>query len=380
VKWPDNANSHFRKNVLTVRSKNDRGSTAKRPRGLSVLPMKNAVAKAVVLLFVTLASSAKLAAAKGAIRGRVIDQDGNPIAGANVHAELHGVPMAKAIQFVQTDSAGLFTIDRLDFGTYDVNGEKEEDGYPETHWALYADKPAASATVSAEKPTAEVELKFGPKAAVIVGSVRDAVTGKPLNSAFEIARDKNGSISTSAPPEFRFLIPSNTPVELEVSAPGYATWRYNEAFRGSSLNLLAADERRLDIVLEPAPDASRKPSKFLLPAGYVGWLLLEYGVNGAPPVPEESGANVFEFPSSGRLKTSSSGPVDGAPNSYFYYSKDGSVVAISSDYWNGNGMIWGEHPGTAHGQTCMFGFFVGTREEYERRKHDGEKGIARFCQ
>jgi hypothetical protein len=169
-------------------------------------------------------------------------------------------------------------------------------------------------------------------------------------------------------------------LEIEVSAPGYATWRYSEAFRGSSLDLPAADNGRLDIVLQPAPDASRKASKFLLPAGYIGWVLLEYGVNGAPPVPEESGANIFKVPSSGRLKTSSSGPVDGAPNSYFYYSKDGSLVAISSDYWNGNGMIWGEYPGSANGQLCMFGFFVGTHEEYEKRKHEAAKGIARFCQ
>jgi hypothetical protein len=157
--------------------------------------VKSAVTNTVVLVLVTLASSAQVATPTGSIRGKVIDQDGNPIARAKVHAELHGVAMAKAIQFVETDDAGSFIIERLEFGTYDVNGEKEEDEYPDTSWSLYADKPAASVTISADKPTVNVELKFGPKAAVIVGSVRDAVTGKPLNSAFKIARDERRWIS-----------------------------------------------------------------------------------------------------------------------------------------------------------------------------------------
>jgi hypothetical protein len=121
--------------------------------------------------------------------------------------------------------------------------------YPETDWALYAEKPAATANISAEQPTAHVVLRFGPKAGVIIGSVRDAVTGKPLNSAFRISRDQAHWISSSAPAEFRFLIPSNVPVELEVSASGYRTWRYIQAFRGSQLILRSGEEKRMDIVL-----------------------------------------------------------------------------------------------------------------------------------
>lgn len=330
-------------------------------------------------MFIAIGSSGQVASSKGSIRGKVVDDGGSPVVGAKVHAELHGAPMGKAIRFVETDGVGSFIIEQLDFGTYDVNGGKEEDGYPQTDWSLYADRPAAAAILTIEKPVADVVLKFGPKAAVIMGSVRDAVTGKPLNSTFKLSRDESRWISTSAPPEFRFLIPSNTAIDVEVSASGYKRWRYDEAFPDSRLALPSASETRLEIQLTAAPCDS-KPSRLLVPSGYVGWVLLESGVSGAPPAAEESDANIFKFPNNGRLKTSTSGPVEGADTAYFYYSADDSLTAISSDYRNGNGMIWGEYSAYAHGQRCMFGFFVGGREEYEKRKNESQIGVSKPCQ
>ena len=89
---------------------------------------------------------------------------------------------------------------------------------------------------------------------------------------------------------------------------------------------------------------------------------------------------MFKFPNNGRLKTSTSGPAEGAATAYFYYSADDSLTSISSDYRHGNGMIWGEYSGYAHGQRCMFGFFVGTREEYEKRKNESQIGVIKPCQ
>lgn len=341
--------------------------------------MKTAVAKACLSVSVAIACSAQVVPS-GSIIGRVVDQDGSPIESAQVHAELHGVPMAMAIRYVETDREGSFTIDRLSFGAYDVNGNKEKDGYPETNWALYAEKPLATTNISAEQPTAHVVLHFGQKAGVIIGSVRDAVTGKPLNSGFRISRDEAHWISSSAPAEFRFLIPSNVRVDLEVSASGYSTWRYNQAFRGSQLILASGEEKRLDIVLERDHDPSRRQSKFLIPAGYTGWVLLEFNVKGAPSVGEEVGARIFKFPAGGRLKTSSSGPDGESNNTYFYYAADGSITEISSDYWNDEGMLWGEYPGSAHGEMCFWGFFIGTHEQYEKQKNEYLKGVDKLCQ
>lgn len=88
------------------------------------MPVKKALAKVFLLVSVTVASSAQVVPPTGSIIGRVVDQNGSPIESARVHAELHGVPMSMAIQYVETDREGSFTIDRLSFGEYDVTAIK----------------------------------------------------------------------------------------------------------------------------------------------------------------------------------------------------------------------------------------------------------------
>ena len=122
----------------------------------------------------------------------------------------------------------------------------------------------------------------------------------------------------------------------------------------------------LNIALEPAHDPSLKPSKFLVPDGYVGWVRLEHGVKGAQPVPLEQGAKIFKFPESGILYTSTEGPTRGAEDEYFYYSQDGSKHPIVMDYHAARGTIWGQYQGLRNGVITMFGFFVGTEEQYKK--------------
>jgi hypothetical protein len=43
-------------------------------------------------------------------------------------------------------------------------------------------------------------------------------------------------------------------------------------------------------------------------------------------------------------------------------------------------MLWGEYSGSAHGETCFFGFFVGTHEQYEKQKNEYLKGVDNLCQ
>jgi hypothetical protein len=52
--------------------------------------------------------------------------------------------------------------------------------------------------------------------------------------------------------------------------------------------------------------------KWIIPENYSGWLRLDYAVNGAPPLPLESGAYLVRMPSTGRLETSS--PYNGSIN------------------------------------------------------------------
>ena len=51
---------------------------------------------------------------------------------------------------------------------------------------------------------------------------------------------------------------------------------------------------------------------WIIPAGYVGWLRLDYSIAGAPPLPLENGWYVIRLPLTGRLATSTANypPID----------------------------------------------------------------------
>src|SRR6266851_2607209 len=93
---------------------------------------------------------------EGVIQGVVLGEGGWPVRGANVHAELKGVPMAKAIRYVETDENGFFLIDQLDFGNYYVGAMKEEEGYGSTDSGFFNDLPPITAEVSAQHRIAQV--------------------------------------------------------------------------------------------------------------------------------------------------------------------------------------------------------------------------------
>lgn len=48
-----------------------------------------------------------------------------------------------------------------------------------------------------------------------------------------------------------------------------------------------------------------RPEKWIIPENYTGWLRLDYGINGTPPLSIEDGAYVVHMPQGGRLQTSS---------------------------------------------------------------------------
>src|ERR1700680_1048581 len=77
-------------------------------------------------------------AGEGTVRGKVVDTSGQPVVGAMVSAKRLGVPLARAIEYVSTDQGGLFTIRGLEWGTYGIFANKEEDGYPNTSFQFYS--------------------------------------------------------------------------------------------------------------------------------------------------------------------------------------------------------------------------------------------------
>jgi hypothetical protein len=114
---------------------------------------------------------------------------------------------------------------------------------------------------------------------------------------------------------------------------------------------------------------SRRPSRYLIPKDYVGWVKVYFKVKDASPLKLEDGRYLFMFPTTGRLETSSEneygvGPVD----EYFYYSDD-TRQPLELARSDGSGMIWAAYNGhrvDSNNQPVETyeGFFVGTEEDY----------------
>jgi len=325
---------------------------------------RNSACVLAALMTSVLGSICSFAQGNGAISGTVVDENGVPVSEAKVNAEPEDRrPGSLLLHYVETDSGGHFMISRLAWGKYKLFAKKDDSGYPDMRWSFYSDDIFPTATVTPTAPDVEVQIQLAPKAAVLTGSIANALTGAPLNAGLKLTRavPPHKWISTSVPPNYRVLLPPSSDILLEVSAPGFRTWT-----PGHPLRLAPGAELRMDISLEPSHDPDLHPSWFLVPEGYVGWLLLEYNVKDAQPAPEKNEIKTFKFPANGVLNTSSAGPQRGAEDHYFYYSPDGSLREIPTDYRNGKGMIWGQHEGAKNGVFTQFGFFVGIEEQYRK--------------
>lgn len=317
-----------------------------------------------------LASSQFLIGQTGIIRGTVLDESGRPLQGAKVHPEIQGkiMMMHSVVRYVETDENGSFAIDRLAFATYHVIGMKEEAGYPNLTFSFYAgQRQADSVEISQDHPAASIELKLGPRAGVLKGTVKDAVTGKPVPASFRLSAGATRWMSTSQPSNFRVLIPASNEITMEVSSPGYGTWVYGGTAAGShGLRLESGMEKQINILLNPAFDKSAVASRYLIPKYFVGWLRVECDNKTAKETPLEENSRIFRFaPETHVLATSSPCPEDGAMKEYDYYDLDGLITPVPSDYWNGSGKIWGEYSGTRGGERRLLGFFVGTEEQFK---------------
>jgi hypothetical protein len=313
------------------------------------------------ILLLALSLPAQTTTEAGVIQGRVVDASEMPVKAAGVYVlPLGRGPLGTRTPSVTADDTGAFVIDHLEFGTYGVYGIKEDEGYPNT--LFFSSIEAPNVTISAREPTRAVVLRFGPKAGMITGTVRDERTGKPVPAGFTLKRLSDSWVhEMSQPPNFRVLIPASEDFSLEASAEGYQTWESGSR----PLRLEPGAQLHLDIKLRPQPDETRA-SRFLVPEGYRGRLRLDCDIGDQPAVPRDSGVSIFKFPDSGTLRTSSSCPAAGPQNVYSYYSRDGSTHVVPNNHWDGNGLIWGEYNGIRGNDVVEFGFFVGTEEEYTK--------------
>jgi hypothetical protein len=116
-------------------------------------------------------------------------------------------------------------------------------------------------------------------------------------------------------------------------------------------------------------EQQRRPSRYLIPDGYVGWATIEFKVSGTPALPIEDGFYLVKFPPSGLLKTSSAIEYGVAKDEYYYYSGT-KRRPLKETGWSEGGMIWAGHiSGPPRSNDPAFakvpwdaaeGFFVGT--------------------
>ena len=201
--------------------------------------------------------------AEARIAGTVIDQQGQPLTNIFVHAVLEQTRMY--MPTVNSDEAGQFVIENLEPGIYDIFGESDATGCPNTALSFYPNENPIKVTLG-NVGTALVVLVLGPRAGVLSGTVLDKVTGRAIVSRHALhfvvrkVSRREDSIEFLGPAKFRWLIPPVTEVTLEVIAEGYKPWLYADPSNPSKplpFRLESGEEKTLNVELEP--DTQRGP-------------------------------------------------------------------------------------------------------------------------
>jgi hypothetical protein len=108
----------------------------------------------------------------------------------------------------------------------------------------------------------------------------------------------------------------------------------------------------------------RPPERFLIPAGYHGWVRVDFRQKGSPPLPSEDDRLLLKLDEHGALQTSSNPQPGHGRDDFFYYSSNQRTPLSSAGVCKGF-MIWqtetmvDERTGTPFSR-----FYVGTEEQY----------------
>jgi hypothetical protein len=184
-----------------------------------------------VILPIFLLAGVSFGQGYGSIEGTLTDYAGMAVSGATVYAMRIGRPAVSAIPTADTDAGGHYIFKRLDYGRYAVAPAKPADGYPTSFQVpncTHTQYPQIE--LSDENQSAKLDLRFGKKAGVLVGTVTDADSGNPVdaNVEFRCIVDPSEFVSGSGLTNARFkvLVPSDTPVSMTVSQKGFQNWQF----------------------------------------------------------------------------------------------------------------------------------------------------------
>jgi Family of unknown function (DUF6843) len=125
------------------------------------------------------------------------------------------------------------------------------------------------------------------------------------------------------------------------------------------------------------PPLARQPTRFLIPNGYVGWVKVEYGESGAPPLPFVAGKYICRIPEDAELRTSSLLEYGWGRDEYAYYSSDGSERTLPVSGWGGGGMIWGGFTSGPNGAQITESFFVGSESQFQHSQPPPRPPVAK---
>lgn len=197
----------------------------------------------------------------GGISGTVVTEDGHPVTDAHVSAEVMDGEKIVTALMAQTDEHGRFAFTRLALGKYRLSAEKQESGYLSTLPDIFNSRPEITTNLTDSSPTFNPIIRFEPKAGVISGWVRDAVTGKPIPAHLSVApfsgRGGWSTTGTGGHFEFRLLVPSNIEVRFGACSEGHKRWDYAEPSQPSHivpLKLKPDFEVKMEIRLDPSTD------------------------------------------------------------------------------------------------------------------------------
>ena len=110
----------------------------------------------------------------------------------------------------------------------------------------------------------------------------------------------------------------------------------------------------------------RPPERFLIPAGYKGWVRVDFRQTGAPPLPMEDGRLLLKVDAQGGLRTSSA-PLAGHGDDDFFYYSGANRTSLSRLGVCKGGMVWqAETMVDDRTSTPFVRFYVGTEDEYRR--------------
>jgi len=111
----------------------------------------------------------------------------------------------------------------------------------------------------------------------------------------------------------------------------------------------------------------RPPERFLIPAGYSGWVRVDFRHKDAPPLPMEDGRLLLKLDAQGTLQTSSDPQLGHGRDDFFYYSGDRRTSLSNAGVCKG-GMVWQIETmvdeRSSMNSTPFVRLFVGTEAEY----------------